>query len=240
MLKFMQDRGVVHLLFCSLCMHMYFVSPEKWKLHKSSWSVFILLFDTHTSYQHSLPSAYLFKKISNSAYSGKDWKEREQWVDLFFPFSFYAIIFSISRCWIQNSHVSNAVFLLSDLKWVLVACWPMSVTMLTVIDITNLPWTDFESGLNTSGVTRNMCSGILWALYVNGEQRMADKPIAYVSSFSAHAMWSLTKHKFKDEIIQNVKTTAEHFSKDRFFSKFRALDDCQGTCPWHWPWTQVL
>ena len=60
---------------------------------------------------------------------------------------------------------------------------------------------------------------------------MADKPIAYVSSFSAHAMWSLTKHKFKDEIIQNVKTTAEHFSKDRFFSKFRALDDCQGTCP---------
>ena len=44
---------------------------------------------------------------------------------------------------------------------------------------------------------------------------MADKPVAYVSSFSAHAPWSLTKHKFKDEIIQNVKTTAEHFNKGR-------------------------
>ena len=133
----------------------------------------------------------------------------------FSPFSFYAIIFSISNCWIQNSHVSNAVFLLPDLKWVLVACWPMSITMLTVIDITNLPWTDFGSGLNTSGVTRNMCSGILWALCVNGSRGWQTNLLP-VSSFSVYAAWSLAKHKFKYEIIQNVKTTAEHFNKGRF------------------------
>ena len=88
MFQFMQDHWVVHFVFCGLCVHMYFVSLEKWKLHKSSLSVFILLFDTHTSYQHSLPSAYLFKEISNSAYSRKDWKEHELWVALFFPLFF--------------------------------------------------------------------------------------------------------------------------------------------------------
>ena len=65
------------------------------------------------------------------------------------------------------------------------------------------------------GVTRNMCSGILWALCVNGSRGWQTNLLP-VSSFSVYAAWSLAKHKFKYEIIQNVKTTAEHFNKGRF------------------------
>lgn len=36
-----------------------------------------------------------------------------------------------------------------------------------------------------------------------------------VSSVSAHTPLSLTKRKFKDKILQNVKTVAEHLNKGR-------------------------
>ena len=168
-------------------------------------------------YTHILPKFSTFSLLMSN---GRLKKIQKLCFTLYF--SFHVVIFGISDCLIKNN-VSDDIFLwsftflrtyclLSDLKQVLVTCWTVSSPSYSIIDITNIPQTNFESGLNTSGSTRILCCEKTWALYMNKEQRMANMGIACVFSVSAHAPLPHTKHKFEDKIIQNIKTAAEYLN----------------------------
>ena len=199
----MWNHQITQFVFCSLYVYMYFILIRMTEmLCERNPTIFISLLDSHAFYPHSLPLPHWWVR--------KAWKERKR-VCPIFPPPFLCYHFLCK--WLTNTeskkghdrvpqyfYFSECDCFLSLFKASSGLYGKHGWTTYSVVDITHLPYTCFEShwtpthhvsiGILCSWGHHKSCTWVRW-------QEKVDRHIACIASAHAHApiglcLWNIS------------------------------------------------